>query len=276
MASLPTESSNKQLLWRRQPQNRTIGVPFASKNSPLKRLQTMYRKILLVALFSSMIPLASCNKEEQIETSEKETSLTIATPESKARTEAYNLLRSIYKNAYDGEIIDFNKFEAISIASGYMPQDKLRSISQPVGDLSVEDVLSPQMMNIYHQMVSFISSDRHLSPEEREQLLVMSSTLGAEDRSIMENIIWSTDLTLSALDRLNSELGQDGLRKSAKEWATTVGKYACNLASGGIGTVWGSMGGAIASLAGASAVLSGGVSIVVGLAVGAAIGTVAC
>lgn len=236
----------------------------------------MYRKILLVALFSSMIPLASCNKEEQIEIRNKETSLTTATPESKARAEAHNLLLSIYKNSYDGEIIDFNKFEDISIASGYMTKDKLRSISQPIESQSVEDVLSPQMMGIYRQMVSFISSDRYLSPEERKQLLEMSSSLDAKDRSIMESIIWSTDLTLSALDRLNSELGQDSLRRSSKEWASKIGKFACNIASSGIGTVWGSMGGAIAAVAGASAILSGGVSVVVGIAVGSAISTIAC
>jgi len=55
------------------------------------------------------------------------------------------------------------------------------------------------------------------------------------------------------------------------------GTFWCNLASGGIGAVYGAWGAGIASAVfGASAIASGGVSIVIGLTVGAIISTVAC
>ena len=53
--------------------------------------------------------------------------------------------------------------------------------------------------------------------------------------------------------------------------------FMCNLATGGIGAVYGAWGGAIASAVfGASALASGGVTIVVGLVVGSALSAIAC
>lgn len=57
----------------------------------------------------------------------------------------------------------------------------------------------------------------------------------------------------------------------------SFGSFMCNLASGGIGSIYGAWAGGIAAgVFGASAIATGGVSIAVGLVVGAAISTIAC
>ncbi len=55
------------------------------------------------------------------------------------------------------------------------------------------------------------------------------------------------------------------------------GKFLCNLTSGGIGSIYGAWAGGIAAAVfGASAIASGGITVAVGLVVGAAISTIAC
>ena len=64
---------------------------------------------------------------------------------------------------------------------------------------------------------------------------------------------------------------------AAQNTLKSAGSFMCNLASGGIGSIYGAWAGGIAAgVFGASAIATGGLSIGVGLVVGAAISTMAC
>lgn len=54
------------------------------------------------------------------------------------------------------------------------------------------------------------------------------------------------------------------------------GDVICNMAMGGIGTIYGAWGGALVAAYGASAIASGGATIVIGLVAGSVLSAVAC
>ncbi|MDE6159416.1 MAG: hypothetical protein K2F69_04895 [Bacteroidaceae bacterium] len=76
---------------------------------------------------------------------------------------------------------------------------------------------------------------------------------------------------------LIAKLTQDAIQESfLMTRGLSLKSFACNLATGGIATVWGEMAAGVAIFCGASAVVTGGASVVVSLVGGSLLSSVAC
>lgn len=227
----------------------------------------------VIAVVLSALIISSCNQHRSEEInldSEKSTYVY-----SEADEEVYSLLRTIYTEAFDGNNIDVEKFESIAVESGYVSSNdfiNLTSIelrSSNGEDIDVRELLTPDMTSIYELMIELIENDGELNQKEIDSLMKKAESLSQEERADMEAIIQATHLTLSSLKRLEME------NPNLRAWS--FGGFVCNLASGGIGATWGTIGAGVAMALGAtSTVVTGGVSLVVGAVVSAAISTVAC
>lgn len=242
------------------------------------------QNILFSALCATVVAisfsLSSCQKLSNNEVRTSSPNSKELTKE-KASKQSYELLRSIYVNAFDGQNIDVEKFEQIVVGGRHISSsefEKLASTSlRSADDPAIENLLSTEMLEIYNSMIALMEEDKELSDLDEKQLLDSAyKNLSGQERADMIAIIEATKLTIDGINKLNEEFGADVALRGRKDVAAAVGRFACNMASGGIGSVWGSMAGGIALAAGAGAILTGGVSVFVGLAVGAAISTIAC
>ncbi|MDO4779608.1 MAG: hypothetical protein Q3992_01125 [Bacteroides sp.] len=238
----------------------------------------MKKNILLKLLFAlyTFLFLPSCSEENHIErydyNSKKEFSL--------VEEKTYRLLKNIYSNSFNGDYIDLESFGNVITKECNLTQEDFYSLLSTYTrtiDIDSNDYGLPSEVKPLCDLLTKYLKDKVLSREEETDLLLQAKKLSKENEELFYIILGATNSSILALNRINNEISPTRAGFFERGWKKNLGIFACNIATGGIGSVYGGAAAAISVSAFAtSAVVTGGVSVVVGLAVSGILATVCC
>lgn len=235
----------------------------------------MKKLIYFFTLIGACLVISSCVQSESLE----EVSISREKKDYSQREEkTYQLLNRIYKEAYNGYDVDFEKFNGIIIETFNLTQDDLYALYDNLSrseHLNEEDFLPTEIQPLCRQLKEY-AQDKDLSEWEIQNLLMQSKTLSKENQELFESIIEAINSTISALDRINGEQSPTrGFRD--RTWKQNLAAFACAASTSGIAGVYGSAAGTIAAGAyAATGLVSGGIGFGVGLIVGSVLSMLCC
>lgn len=241
--------------------------------------------------------LSSCIKTEPLFNQGVEHSLEISDPKlSKAlgvRNQVATKLSPIVLdvlNDYKAKgIIDNDFFEERAKESGYITTSQIEliystlrsaNINAEISEAEVQKqlgaILSPALSS---SLISYLNLGHTIMRDREIESLSKQAkdNLSSEEYKTYTSIVETIEGTLDAFRFVaQRDSGKHLKALRWRGWYQEVSMLACNAATAGVGSVWGSMAGAVAVAAGAGTILTGGVGAVVGFGVSYALSRMAC
>lgn len=229
----------------------------------------------IVSLVFGCVYICACDKGEETDTI---TEINRDDYNAKVK-ELANVFEDVYLNAFDGENIDFIKYDSIvSSRLGISEQEffqmqinaqRLNTRSEGSTAFNVAEYLTDSQLALYNEFTQLLEMKQELSDKDYQIMLNKCNSLPQEEQELMKGIFETTKAILDALNICKKNLST---RAENPTWA----KYVCNLTVSGCGTIWSTMAAGVALAAGAATLTASGIGLVIGLAGGAALSTVAC
>lgn len=252
----------------------------------------MNRSIAIVLAMPALVLMFSCSKTEDIAqiNSEIKTSSASSFDSAVMRTKIRHtvsqslspILRDTHINYQQLGVFNYNFFESRIKELGSI--DNVNNIYSTLRALNIET--SPTLKDVQAISEGYLTRIQvsyllrfldAVDKESSEEITVLyQSAIQNMSRREYNELVYIFATTEGILDTFKNFKAYELRAWTWHGWRRETEMFLCNMATNGVGAVWGSMGGAVATALGAGAIASGGIGIVIGAVGGYALGRVAC